>query len=108
MHQVLHIRRAPVKQLDTAVDVLAQTRPVQIEKWVVPRNLPDHVVGNTRSPAQPRQVKLLDFASATHIVYQEVGVAFASNKSHDYLLFLLERFVVYGTSTTPSMVRCCP
>jgi len=74
---------------------------------VVPRNLPDHIVGDARPLAKPREVKLLNFASATHIMYQEVGVAFASDKSHDDLLFLLERYVVYEASTTPSMVRCC-
>ncbi len=54
---------------------------------MVPRYLADHVVGDARPLAEPRQVKLLHFSLPAHVVHQEVRVAFAPNESHRLLSF---------------------
>jgi hypothetical protein len=83
MHQVLHIQRPNIKQLDPTIYLLTQVRPIQIEKRVIPRYLANHVVRYSRPFPQPRQMQLLHLALPAHVVHQKVGVAFASNKSHN-------------------------
>ena len=61
---------------------------------MISRNLSNDVIGYARSLAEPRQVKLLNFSSAAHIVHQVVGVALAPNKSHNHLLCTSVAFVV--------------
>ena len=58
-------------------------RPIQIEERMVPRNLADHVVGDARPLAKPRQMKLLHFSLPAHVVHQVVAIAFAPNESHN-------------------------
>jgi hypothetical protein len=54
---------------------------------MVPRNPAHHVIRDSRPLTEPRQVKLLHLALPAHVVHQKVGVAFASNESHNCLLF---------------------
>src|ERR1700728_1431109 len=110
MHQVLHVQRTYIEQLDPAANPLTKVRPVQLEERVPPRQRADHFVGYARPFAQPRQLELLHFPLPAHVVHQKVGVPFSSYESHDYLSFepgtTSNWDVVYGPSTTRSMVRC--
>src|SRR5579862_8580789 len=86
MHQILHVQRPYIEQLDPAADPLAQVRPVQLEEGVVFRHAPNHFIGDSRPFPQPRQLELLHFPLPAHVVHQKVGVPFSSYESHDYLL----------------------
>jgi methylated-DNA-protein-cysteine methyltransferase-like protein len=44
----------------------------------------DYIISDTRSSSQFRQVQLLHFSTAAHVVHQIVGVSFAANKSHRF------------------------
>src|ERR1019366_1767051 len=110
MHQILHVRRPDIEYFDPAAHLLAQMRPVEIEERMLPRDRPHYVVRDTRPLAKSRQMQLLHFSAAAHVVHQEIRFAFAAYESHNDLLVrpgvTSKEVVVYGPSTTPSMVRC--
>src|SRR6185437_7114479 len=112
MHQVLHIRRFDIKQLDAAIHLLAQPRPIEIEKRMVANNLANHIVRDTRALPQSRQMELPDFSAAAHVMNQIVGLALAPNESHDRLPFAASwrsvRMVHYSVNgTMPGVTRGC-
>src|ERR1700691_4009 len=99
MPQVLHVRRPNIKQLDPAIYLLPQGRPVQIEEGAVARYLAHHVICYARPCPHPRQMQLRRFALLAHVVCQKVGVAFASNKSHNTSFSEQRTFLALSTHT---------
>src|SRR5579864_8774600 len=106
MHQTLYIWRTHVKQLDSAVHLLPQARPVEIEERVIARHFANHIVRNARPPAQPREMELSYLALSPHVMHQEVAFSFAPYESHNSSFSTGASGVVYDPSTTRSMVRC--
>jgi hypothetical protein len=45
-------------------------------------NFPHHIIGNSRTGSETRQVELPHFSAATHVVHQVKRISFAADKSH--------------------------
>src|SRR5579875_52220 len=87
MHEILHVRRLDIEQLDPAVQLLAQLRPVQIEERMISRDLAHHIIRDARPFTEPGKVQLLHLPVAADVVNEIVRFSLAPNESHRRLPF---------------------
>jgi hypothetical protein len=87
MHEILHVRRLDIEQLDPAVQLLAQLRPVEIEERMISRDLAHHIIGDARPFTEPGKMQLLHLAFAADVVNEIVRFPLAPNESHRRLPF---------------------
>src|SRR5580692_12294323 len=82
MNQLLYGWGLRVGQIDLAVQLFAQSAPVEFYEGVFLAHFFYDFVGNSRPLAESCQVQLLHFSTAAHIVHQVVGISFTSHESH--------------------------
>ena len=77
-------RRLRIRQVRGMLVLLAQSSPVELHKRMFLRNFLDDLLGNARALSQTRQMELLYFFAAAHVVHQVERIPFAADKSHGF------------------------
>ena len=65
------------------VQLLPQSFPIELHKRMFFGHLADHLVSDPCTHSEPRQVDLLHFSAAAHVVHQKERFPFAANESHN-------------------------
>src|SRR5215469_6171575 len=82
-HELLDRRRVAIRQVRGVIALLSESPPIELHKRMLLRYFLDHLIGYTRALPEPRQMQLLHFLAAAHIVHQVERIPFAANKRHD-------------------------